>query len=119
MFTKGDGGRCWRNGPRLGLAYAHWGMWNDWQGEPAVYDRELYPVFWMVYVGKESEKEWIVYTCNWISFLYSKNDHNIENQPYFDKTLKNKKVFCTSSPLFLGSAHLFLFLQFSAEISPA
>ena len=29
---------------------------------------------------------------NWITLLYSRNDHNIVNQLYFNKTLKMKKI---------------------------
>ena len=45
----------------------------------------------MVYVGEESEKEWCVYIYNWITLLYSRNYHNMVNQLYFNKTLKNEK----------------------------
>ena len=39
----------------------------------------------MVYVGKESEREWIcVYIYNWITLLYRRNYHNIVNQLYFN-----------------------------------
>ena len=43
----------------------------------------------MIYVGKESGKEYMIY--NWIILLYSRNYHNTVNQLYFQKTLKNKK----------------------------
>ena len=39
-----------------------------------------------IYVGKESEREWHVDMYNWITLLYSKNDHKFVNQLYFNKT---------------------------------
>ena len=36
------------------------------------------------------ENGW-VYMYNWITSLYSRNYHNIINQLYFNKTLKNEK----------------------------
>ena len=48
----------------------------------------------IIYVGKESEREWIVYIYNWITLLYNINYHNSVNQLYFNKTLKYKKRMC-------------------------
>ena len=45
----------------------------------------------MIYVWKELNENGGVYTYNWIPLLPSRNDHNIVNQPYFNKTLKNEK----------------------------
>ena len=43
-----------------------------------------YPV--IIYVGKDSEKEWIYVSYNWITLLYRRNYHNLVNQLYVNKT---------------------------------
>ena len=82
----GDGGwgEGWTGG--LGLAYAHCGVWNAGQWGPAAQHRTQYSV--MVYVGKESEREWMCYMYNRITLLHSRNYNNIVNQLYFKKTSK-------------------------------
>ena len=42
-------------------------------------------------MGKESEKNGCVYMYYKITLLYSRNYHNLINQLYFNKTLKNEK----------------------------
>ena len=34
-------------------------------------------------MGKESKKEWIVYTYDWITLLCSRNDHTMVNELYY------------------------------------
>ena len=42
----------------LGLAYAHWCIWNYWpMGTCCTTQRTLFSILW--YVGKESEREWM------------------------------------------------------------
>ena len=55
MFIKGDrmgvGGRDWH--------MTHRGIWNDWPTEMCcIAQRTLHNIV-MIYVGKESEREWI------------------------------------------------------------
>ena len=45
----------------------------------------------MIYMGKESEREWYVYMYNWIILLYTRNYHNVVNQLCLNKTLQNGK----------------------------
>ena len=33
----------------------------------------------------EPPKQWVFYIYNWFTFLYSRNDHNIVNQLYYNK----------------------------------
>ena len=40
---------------------------------------------------KNLKKNECVYMYNWITLLYSRNYYNIVNEPYFNKTLKNRK----------------------------
>ena len=40
---------------------------------------------------KDMKEGGFVYMYNRISLLYSRNDYNLVNQPYFNKTLKRKK----------------------------
>ena len=40
---------------------------------------------------KNLKKNGCVYTYNWITLLYSKNDHNLVSQVYFNKTFKKFK----------------------------
>ena len=42
----------------------------------------------IIYVGKESEKEWVMEMHKWITLLYNRNCHNLVNQLYSNKTLK-------------------------------
>ena len=59
------------------------------QQGPAVQPRELSQYSAIIYVEKEPEREWIcVHMYNRITLLYSRNDHNIVNQAFFNKTLK-------------------------------
>ena len=46
--------------------------------------------FVITYKGKESEKNRYIFMCNWITLLYTWNEHNIINQLYFNKN-KNEK----------------------------
>ena len=41
-------------------------------------------------MGKLSEKNEYMYMYNWITMLYTWNQHDIENQLYSNKNLKNK-----------------------------
>jgi len=64
--------------------------------------------FMITYVGKETEKEWIVYKYNRITLLYSRNYHNIVNQPHLNKTFfknfkKIKKKVIMSVPREMAS----------------
>ena len=44
-----------------------------------------------IYVGKESEREWIEYMYNWISLLYGGKYQDIVNQLDVSETLENLK----------------------------
>ena len=51
-------GEQWIRG--LGLAYAQWGIWNDWpMGDLLSSTANSIQYFVIIYVGKESEKEWM------------------------------------------------------------
>ena len=44
----------------LGLAYAHWGIWDDWSmGTCCIAQRTLASNLWIIYGWKESERECI------------------------------------------------------------
>ena len=44
----------------LRLAFAHWGLWNDWPVGPAVEHREPYPIFFDDLLGKRMcERKWM------------------------------------------------------------
>ena len=48
----------------------------------------------IIYVGKDSEREWImdnVYMYSWITLLHSRNYHNIVKELYLNKNFKNGK----------------------------
>ena len=42
----------------------------------------------IISMGRDSEREWIVYMCNSMTLLYSRNYCSLVNQLYFNKTLK-------------------------------
>ena len=46
--------------------------------------------FVITYMEKNLKKNGCVYMHTWITLLYSRHYHNIINQLYFNKTLKNK-----------------------------
>ena len=47
---------------------------------------------------------------NWITLLYSRNDHNIINQLYFNKVLKNEK-----KKVYINVAQRIKVLQFKKD----
>ena len=54
----GGGGEGWTSG--FGMAYAHWGKWNDWPTGNLLYSTENSTQYSGInYVGKEYEREWI------------------------------------------------------------
>ena len=56
---------------------------------PALEHRELYPIFCDHLCGKRICKRMDVCICITESLLYSRKYHNLVNQLYFNKTLKN------------------------------
>ena len=81
---KGGVGRMdWRFGISIcTLWYMEWMVNRDLQY--STWNSTQYSV--IIYMGKESEKEWICVYYNWISLLYGRNYYNIVNQLYFNKT---------------------------------
>ena len=72
----------WTGG--LGLTNAHRGIWNDRDLLDSTENSTKYSV--IIYVGKESEREQIVYMYNQSTLCYSRNDHKLVNQLYLNKT---------------------------------
>ena len=61
----------------------------------------------IIYVGKESETEWMCVYCgyNRIALMYSRNYRNVLNQLCFNKALKKEKrrrTFASVSNLLIG-----------------
>ena len=54
---------------------------------------------------KNLKENGCVYICNWITLLQSRNDHNLVNQLYFNKTLKNEKENFQSPEWRMASWH--------------
>ena len=84
----GGGGLGWTGS--LGLAYAHWGIWNDWPvGTCCIAQGTLPNILWLSIWDKNLKKNGCVYLYN---LLYSRNNHNIVIQLFFNKTSKNKNT---------------------------
>ena len=60
---------------------AHWGIWNDGQRGPAVYQRELFPVFCDNIHGKTfwERIDMCVYVYDWVTLLHRRNYYNLVN----------------------------------------
>ena len=67
---------------RVGIWYVHI-LHMEWMiNGDLLYSTRNSPQYSVItYVGKASEKEWIVYVNNWITLLYNRNYHSIVNQP--------------------------------------
>ena len=94
MVTKGDSLKR-RDGLGFWDQHVHteiYGMTGQW--EPTVQHREVYPAFCDNLYGKKNlKKNEYLYMYNLITLLNSRNCHNIVNQLYFNKTLKNEKIW--------------------------
>lgn len=55
---------------------------------------------------KNLEKNGYVYMCNWLTLLYKRNYHNIVNQWYFNKNLKNNTKLGILIHTILSSCYL-------------
>ena len=93
MVTKGDswsGGKDWGFGSgTCTLRYMEWLAYRNLYSTENSTQCSV-----IICVGKESEREWCPYMYNWITLLYSRNDHSLVHQLYFNKTLKNGKKKC-------------------------
>jgi len=105
MVTKEDGGGGGID-RGLGLAYAHWGLWNNWpMGTCCRAQRTLPNILWSSVWEKNVKENGCVYMYNWITLLYSRNYHNIVNQLYCNKTLKKECLPLCYSAIFLHSIY--------------
>ena len=92
-----EGGMDWG----LGMAYALYCTWTEWSTRNCCMAQGTLPnIMWWSIWEKILKKNGCVYLYNWITLLYSRNCHNIVNQLYFSKTLKNaaslEKWYCSS-----------------------
>ena len=90
MVTKEGscGEEGWTGG--LGLAYAHWGIWNDWPTGPALEHREFYPVFFDSLRGKRTWKRMDMCICTTGSLCCTAEMINLVNQLYINKAFYKK-----------------------------
>ena len=80
----------WTGGLRL--AYAHWGIWNDWPMETGYGAQRTVPnIQWQSMWEKNLKENVCMYMHNWITLLYSRNYYDLVNQLYVNKTLKKEK----------------------------
>ena len=88
MVTQGDRwGEGWTGG--VGLAYAHWGLWNGWpMGTCCLAQRTLPNILGSSTWEKNMKENGCVYMFNCITLLYSRNYHNLVNQPHFHNSIK-------------------------------
>ena len=78
----------------LGLAYAHWGIWNDYPtGTCCIAQGTLLNILWQSTWKKNLKENGGVYMDHWITFLYRRSYHNLVNQLYFNETLKKEVGF--------------------------
>ena len=91
MVTKGDrfrGGRDWRFGTGIcTLRYMEW-LANR---TCCIAQRPLPNILWYSIWEKNLRENGCVDTYDWITRLYSRNDYNLVNQQYFNKTSKKWK----------------------------
>ena len=64
----------------LGLAYAYWGIRNDWPtGICCITQGTLLDILWWSMWEKNPKENGCVYMYNWITLLYRRNYQNIVN----------------------------------------
>ena len=85
----GDGEK-WTWG--LGLAFAHWGIWNDWPtGTCCVAQRTLPSNLWWSTWEKTLRENGYVYMHDWITLQYSRHYNDLVIQLYFNKLIKKER----------------------------
>ena len=81
-----------RDGWEVGIGMCTRGIWNDWPvGACCIAQRTLPSILWSSTWDKNRKENACVHMYNWITSLYSRNDHNTINQLYFNETIKLKK----------------------------
>ena len=89
---KGD--RLWGGGMDWGFGIEIYILWcmNDWpKGTLCRAPGTLANILWSSVWENNLKENRCLCIYNWITLLYSRNDHNLVNQLDFDKTLKNEK----------------------------